>query len=226
MKRKYYLRGLGFGILITTLVFALIGGKEPSEAEIIKRAEELGYVKADTSPTPVLDLDALKGQLTTTPGLTPEGQLTQTPDLTPEGQLTQIPDLTPEGQLTQTPDLTPEPTKAPRPTPTPTLAPTPTPTPTPTPKPTPTPEPTKAPKPTEPPTEGEDGAVTAVIEVKKGMTSKQVCRLLEDAGIVKNWSEFNDYMIGRKLTDNINVGKFTLSSAMDWKEIARILTGK
>lgn len=184
MKRKYYLRGLGFGILITTLVFVLIGGKEPSEAEIIKRAEELGYVKADISPTPMFDLDTLKEQLTITPELTPESQLTQTPELTPEGE------------LTQTPKLTPEPTPIP------------------------------TPKPTEPPTEGEDGAVTAVVEVEKGMTSTQVCHLLEDAGIVEDWAAFNNYMIERKLTDSINIGKFTLSSTMDWKEIARILTGK
>ena len=194
MKRKYYLRGLGFGILITTLVFALIGGKELSEAEIIKRAEELGYVKADISPTPMFDFDTLKGQLTTTPEPTPEDQITQMPELT----------------------LTPQPTLTPVPTPTPIF------TPTPTPKPTKAPEPT----PTKLPEENEDGTITAVIEVKKGMTSKQVCRLLEDAGIVEDWSGFNDYMIGRKLTDNINIGKFTLSSTMDWKEIARILTGK
>lgn len=204
--------------MVTTLVFALIGGKELSEAEIIKRAEELGYVKADISPTPMFDLETLKGQLTTTPELTPEGQITQMPALTPQGE------LTPEGQLTQAPELTPEPTLTPVPTPTP----IPTPTLTPTPRPTPTPKPTKAPEPTptKPPEENGDGTVTAVIEVKKGMTSKQVCRLLEDAGIVEDWSEFNDYMIGRKLTDNINVGKFTVSSTMDWKEIARILTGK
>ncbi len=202
MKRKYYLRGLGFGILITTLVFALIGGKELSEAEIIKRAEELGYVKADISPTPMFDLDTLKGQLTTTPEPTQEDQITQMPELT----------------------LTPQPTLTPVPTPTPIFTPTPTPRPTPTP----TPEPTKTPEPTPTklPEENEDGTITAVIEVKKGMTSKQVCRLLEDAGIVEDWSGFNDYMIGRKLTDNINIGKFTLSSTMDWKEIARILTGK
>lgn len=216
MKRKYYLRGLGFGILITTLVFALIGGKEPSEAEIIKRAEELGYVKAELSPTPKLDLDALKGQLTTTPGLTPEGKLTTAPkpSLTPEGELTTTPEPTPEGEVTTAPQ--------PSLTPTPTPKPTPKPTPTPTPVPTPSPKPT----PTTPPAGNEDNVVTAVIEVKKGMTSKQVCRLLEDAGIVGSAEEFNNYMIERKLTDNINVGRFTVSSTMDWKEIAHILTGK
>ena len=36
MKRKYYLRGLGFGILITALVFTFAGPSEMTEEEIIK----------------------------------------------------------------------------------------------------------------------------------------------------------------------------------------------
>ena len=85
MKMKYYLRGLGFGILITTLVFVILGERKPSDAEILRRAEELGYIKADISATPMLDLDALKGQLTRTP------ELTLTPAPTQEGQLTITP---------------------------------------------------------------------------------------------------------------------------------------
>ena len=64
MKRKYYLRGLGFGVLITSLVFILTGQqKEISEEEVIRRAEALGYVKmeAETEPdaAPSIDLDKL-----------------------------------------------------------------------------------------------------------------------------------------------------------------------
>ena len=88
--------------------------------------------------------------------------------------------------------------------------------------PVPTPEPTQA----ELPAENQGEAVTAVIEVKKGMTSSQVCHLLEEVGIIEDWSELNKYMIEHKLTNSINIGKFTLSSTMDQKEIARILTGK
>ena len=42
MKRKYYLRGLGFGILVTAIVCSIAGPKAPSDEDIIKRAEELG----------------------------------------------------------------------------------------------------------------------------------------------------------------------------------------
>ena len=56
MKRKYYLRGLGLGILITALVFIIAGPKELSDEDIIKRAEELGYVKNEDSSLGIKDL--------------------------------------------------------------------------------------------------------------------------------------------------------------------------
>ncbi|MGN0375688.1 MAG: hypothetical protein ACI4EN_09340 [Butyrivibrio sp.] len=49
MKLKYYLRGLGIGILVTALILTIvhnINGKM-SDAEIIKRAEKLGMVMGD-----------------------------------------------------------------------------------------------------------------------------------------------------------------------------------
>ena len=54
MKLKYYLRGLGIGIIVTTLVLmvSLSGSKEKlSDEEIIERAEALGMVMADTEET-------------------------------------------------------------------------------------------------------------------------------------------------------------------------------
>lgn len=52
MKRKYYIRGIGVGILFATIIlmtaYAISGGKKLSDEEIIKRAEELGMVKSET----------------------------------------------------------------------------------------------------------------------------------------------------------------------------------
>lgn len=47
MKLKYYLRGLGIGIIVTTLILMIAGANqkpELSDSEIIKRAEALGMV--------------------------------------------------------------------------------------------------------------------------------------------------------------------------------------
>lgn len=52
MKRKYYLRGIGVGILFATIVlftaYSISGGKKMSDEEVIKRAEELGMVQAES----------------------------------------------------------------------------------------------------------------------------------------------------------------------------------
>lgn len=119
MKQKYYLRGLGFGILITALVFVFAGPSEMSEEEIIKYAEQLGYVKEEESAI------NLKGLLSETPEPTP------TPTIVPEPTETPVP--------TETPAVTPEPTLSdiPEPSITEPVVPTETPVPTLTPTATP-----------------------------------------------------------------------------------------
>ena len=44
MKLKYYLRGLGIGILVTTVILSLagVGRKNMTDEEVVKRAKELG----------------------------------------------------------------------------------------------------------------------------------------------------------------------------------------
>jgi len=142
MKLKYYLRGLGAGILFSVLIFSFIVGNKSetlSDAEIIKRAKELGLVEKTT-----IDMNKLKESASGTPTTKP------------------TPTLTPRPTATNTP--TPTPTDVPESTPTPLLTepltPTPTSTPTPIPTSTPSPTPTERPKPTEPiGTEGTDKTV-------------------------------------------------------------------
>ena len=47
MKLKYYLRGIGIGVIVTTLILMIAYGQhkvELTDAEIIRRAEALGMV--------------------------------------------------------------------------------------------------------------------------------------------------------------------------------------
>lgn len=108
MKLKYYMRGLGVGIILTTLIFMISGSKETlSDQEIMKRAAVLGMeMKEDKKE----DLDKVLNEM----------DLTKAP--------TQSPDSTPA----VTPTLTPTPTEGPTPTANPTIAPTQKPTATPT----------------------------------------------------------------------------------------------
>ncbi len=60
MERKYYLRGLGIGIVMTAIIMgiALSGNHKMTDEEIIARAKELGMVE----DTYLSDLDDSKQQ--------------------------------------------------------------------------------------------------------------------------------------------------------------------
>ncbi len=208
MKRKYYLRGLGFGILVTALVFIIAGPSELSEEEIIKRAEKLGYTKVE-SVTPSIGIKELLE--------TPAPSNTIKPEATPEP--TQA--MTESPVPTKAPEVSPEPTQVPQATLTP------VPTPTETPKPTNTPMPTEPPKPTVPPVATPAAEViTAVISVERGNSATVVCNKIEAAGIVKDADKLRNYLINNNLTDYINIGSYTLSSDMSIERIAKLLTGR
>jgi len=197
MKKKYYLRGLGFGILITTIVFSITGTSKMSDEEIIKRAEELGYVKQTDEFSSTIGIKELLETETPAPTAIPSAAASETPEpteaLSPTPESTETPE--PTQGLTETP--TPEPTETPTPTPIPTVSDNP-----------------------------ETKVVTATIVIERGNTATVVCNKMQEAGIVKSGDEFKKYLVKYNLTDYINVGSYTLSSDMSFEEMASILTGR
>ena len=59
MRLKYYLRGLGIGIVVTAIVFTVSGNHnaEMTDAQIIERAKELGMQEAEKESGLLLDKD-------------------------------------------------------------------------------------------------------------------------------------------------------------------------
>lgn len=228
MKRKYYLRGLGLGILITSLVFIVAGPSEPTEEEIIKRAEELGYVKGEEAASGI-NLKDLLGTGTPVPSPTEKASATKTPvptDIpeemvpvteTPEPTAEPTETLVPTATSTPVPTLTPVPTKEPVPTPTLTPVPTMAPTPTENLQATATPQPTKA---------TESSVFTADIAVERGDSATKVCKKIQAAGILNDGDVLLNYLISNQLVDYINIGTYTMSSAMTLEEMAKQLTGR
>lgn len=239
MKRKYYMRGLGLGVLVTAILCAVALPKktEPmTDAEVIARAKELGYVKAEGGVTPE-DINKIKEneKASGTPGAT------QTPDPAEGEEITKEPEGTPG--LTQSPVPTPdapeppeEPEKpdvpaTPTPKPTATAAPTATakPTVTPTPQPTATAalKATSTPVPTKTPESGDTPTTTSyTISVERGATARRVAERLEAIGAVADADAFVRYLHTRNLTDFINIGTFTIPQGASHADIAWILTGK
>jgi len=237
MKRKYYMRGLGLGILVTAILCAVALPKktEPmTDEEIIARAEELGYVKDEAGVT-ADDIDKIKEneKISGTPGAT------KTPDPAEDTKATGEPEGTPGP--TQSPVPTPEAPEPPEepdkpdvpatPTPKPVATSTPVPTKTPTEVPkttaTATPLPTSTPVPTKAPDSGDTPATTSyTITVERGATARRVAERLEEVGALADADAFVKYLQNRNLTDFINIGTFTIPQGASDAEIARILTGR
>lgn len=195
MKLKYYLRGLGAGILFSVLLFAFVVSPEEatiSDDEIIQRAKQLGMVeKKELS----IDMEKLRDS-------PPMPSPTNEPSPTP----TNIP--TP----TLTPTLAPTPTLKPTLTPTPTLMLTMSPTPAAT--------PTEVPM-----KDNSDVSeiVSAFIEIKSGMRSEDICVAIEKAGVIENATQLNAYLIQNGYAERLRSGRFELNSSMTFEEIAKIL---
>ncbi|WP_444240475.1 hypothetical protein [Eshraghiella crossota] len=184
MKLKYYLRGLGVGIVVTAVILTIANhlGNKMSDEDIIKRAAKLGMVmKEDESLFPPTEPE------TTTPEPT-------SPSPT-EQDTTAVKPAEPE--TTTSEPTTPVPTE---------------------------PE-TTTPVPAEPQT---SGVVihTATITVTSGMYSEAVSQRLEEAGIVKNWREFNEYLTSNGYAERLQTGTHSFNSEMDFNEIAEILVSR
>jgi len=199
MKLKFYMRGLGIGIILTSIVLSISNHSGQkiviSDKEIIARATELGMKMQEDS-----NLDEV---------------LEQVKDPSPSPEVTPIITLIPTAK--PTPMLTPTPTAKPTPmlTPTPTTKPTPTVTQTPTPTPTVTPEPT---------TTEETKKIT--FSVLKGMGSSDVAEVLYLKGLIEDVDEFDHYLIKSGKASSIKVGTFTVPSGASFSEITDKITGK
>lgn len=169
MKLKYYLRGLGVGIVVTAVILTIANhlGNKMSDEDIIKRAAKLGMVmKEDESLFPPTEPE------TTTPEPTSPSPAEQ--------ETTAVKPAEPE---------------------------------------------TTTPVPAEPQTSG-IVIHTATITVTSGMYSEAVSQKLEEAGIVKNWREFNEYLTSNGYSERLQTGTHSFNSEMGFNEIAEILVSR
>lgn len=213
MKLKYYLRGLGIGILVTALILGLVTKDKSNmtDEEIKARAHELGMVEqrtlADVAATPIPDTALDKEEVT--------------PEATKEPPLTPAP--------TEEPEITPEPSKEPETTPEPSREPEITPAPTQEPGITPTPDSsnhtgateTEGPVKTEaPPLETEEIELAIV----RGDSSYSVSKRLAELGLIDDAREYDTYLCENGYDKKLNVGTYKLIKGQSWEEIAKIIS--
>ncbi len=220
MNLKYYLRGLGIGIVMTALIMGITaaGKNKPlSDSEIIERAKALGMTEEST-----LLADAAEDGLQEEEELLSNENEESGKEQMPEEADAVAPEATeeaaPASSATPVPTMTatPEATATPEPTTEPTAVPTPDATPAPTAKPT----PSATPVPAEESTQEVEGIT---IQINSGDGSYTVCKKLEEAGLVDSASDFDTYLCEKGYDKRINVGTFTIPEGAEPDQIARIL---
>ena len=200
MKLKYYLRGLGIGMIVTALILGISFSSRQEQAQtmtddqIRERAAELGMV--DSSE---LTLAALQnGAMQPTESTPQETQTQNSPEAATEPEETQTPETNTEPEVTVTPEVTNEPET------------------TVTPEATPEPEATKVPEQTQ----------TTGITINRGDDSGSVSRRLYEAGLVENAKAFDNYLCNNGYSRSINPGTYEIVPGTSEEEIAKIITGK
>lgn len=200
MNLKYYLRGLGIGIVVTVIIMSVSANdkkEQLSDAEIKARAEQLGMVE---SSGVLAELEEPAEMQAPEPEKTPEPEPTETPS--PEPEPVESPELEPESS--------PEPEPTEEPAPSPEL--------TPSPAPTETPEPEK--------TEEPESDVMVTIVVNGGESSFTVCKRLQEKGLIASASDFDSYLCDKDLDNKLRAGTFEIPENAEPDEIAEILTIK
>ena len=195
MNLKYYLRGLGVGIVVTALIMGIsLGGKKESlsNEEIKARAKELGMVEASTT---------LADELT---GADKLPEMEEQQDLTEPSPVMQ--QETPQPTLQPTPQPTPESTAEPLPEPTQQPA-------------------NQSSESEDPEAISKENKESITIEVNKGDGSFTVCKRLEEAGLIASAANFDTFLCENGYDKRIRSGSFEIPADADPEHIARILNG-
>lgn len=194
MKLKYYLRGLGIGILVTAVIMGVTQGSRKetlSDREIRERAAALGMVEPGNS---LADLEASE-----TPAATEIPEAIETPAATKTPEAAETP------AATETPEAaaTPAATEAPAATETPEVT----------------------ARPTQRPAEEEEGS-SYTFEIQAGDSSYQVAYRLQQAGLVADARDFDNYLCSKEYDRKLKTGSYEIPETATEEEISEILCGR
>ncbi|MBO4375748.1 MAG: hypothetical protein J5811_00500 [Lachnospiraceae bacterium] len=213
MKLKYYLRGIGIGMLVTALILSVsyLNHNKMSDEEVKARARELGMVESTSLLEAVNGKEESVKAEETTPAPTKEATPEPTKEVTPE------PTEEPTPEPTEEP--TPEPTK--EPTPEPTKEPTATPTPEPTPQ-----GASEDPGSIGKETPAQGSSTTTTIRINSGDSSVTVARAVEEAGLVASASDFDAFLCANGYDKRLHVGTYEIPFDLTYAEMAKIFVGE
>ena len=188
MKLKYYLRGLGIGILVTAVIMGVTQGSRKetlSDREIRERAAALGMVEPGNS---LADLEAAETPAATEiPEAIETPAATETPEAAETPAATEIPEAIETPVATETPEVTARPTQK--------------------------------------PAEEEEGS-SYTFEIQAGDSSYQVAYRLQQAGLVADARDFDNYLCSKGYDRKLKTGSYEIPETATEEEISEILCGR
>lgn len=197
MKLRYYLRGVGTGILVTAIIMGIaLGGQNNfmTEEQIKEKAKELGMVEESLLSEVAEDVqDEQKNKSEETQELK-EVQETNEALETNEAQETEEVQVTKEVQDTQE-EIQPD-------------------------------EETMKEETIEDLPIQEETAAPVMIEVVGGESSVSISKKLEAAGLITSAKEYDQYLCNQGYDKKIIVGKHEVPIDADYETIAKIITSK
>lgn len=217
MKLKYFMRGLGIGIIFGAIVMLVAAGTSDKEKltdeEIKNRAKSLGMVEAtqtDASITAESDIkvttEALIAEDLTVEIVTTEAAeiKTTTEETATEEETTEA---TTEAVTTEKETTEKTTTEATTTELTTTEAVT-----------------TENKKETTTEKKTDSSYTEATITVTRGMGSPEVSMLLQEAGIIEDADDFDSYLVKQGISNKIQINTFKFNSNMSYEDIAKGLT--
>ena len=205
MNIKTYLKGIGVGVIVTALILIIAGNmnKGMSDADVIKRAKELGMVEA----TYVSDTKANENETINDDDKTDKNEKA-VPDANDntgandnaivdsddkasviDSDVTDSDDIQNQTNADEDNSNSVEET---------------------------TPEENSV---------STDEGETVKVEVKSGMSSESVSLAVKNAGLVENDSEFNKYLCENGYDKRLRVGSFDIPAGSDFETISKYLCG-
>ncbi|MCM1178716.1 MAG: hypothetical protein NC347_00545 [Clostridium sp.] len=207
MKFKYFLRGLGFGIVFSAIICltAYQGNSSPviTDEEIIRRAEALGMVEQEDKVGELLgrEKDSRDGDETSqTNTEAPQQEISE--ETSEESEESKESDSEKISETEKNPKTENRVTEQ---------------------------EEKKTEASTEKPEattekQSEQKKNTVKLTIERGASSFPVCQKLQELGMIENASDFDTYLVENGYASRIRVGEHTLKKGMSYKDIAEAIS--
>lgn len=196
MKLKYYMRGLGTGIVVTALILGISSGmsseNKMTDEEILARAKQLGLVERTVLSDMAKDEESTTGDTIKEP-VKEESLEEETVQGEPAEEEVVQEEVVQEDIVENTQAIPEEENKDNK-------------------------------KAEEFGMPDESGTIT--VTIVKGDSSDSVSRRLEEAGLVDNAVSYDKYLCKNGYDKNIRVGNYEIPADATGEEIAKIITGR